>query len=287
MDIIELHTQNEVELYLKELHEENIRVIALDIECEFNLHCYGEHLCLIQIYDGRKKIIIDPFKFQNSNGYKEIFEKKDLLKIMYDAGSDALLLANEYGIQINSIMDLRPAVSLLKYQKQSLSNVLSEELNHEPVNKKKFQMYNWMKRPINSEAVEYAMNDVIYLFELKQILLQKLMTKNLLDEYILRNLQIQTNNRKKSKLKKYEKAKGYTKLDLKQKELFKQIFIIREEYAKRINRPPNFVFSNVNLLVLAKSEVIDVKFIENGINKRIDLSVKKEILDKFSSMLKL
>jgi ribonuclease D len=34
--------------------------IAVDFEGEFNLHVYGEHLCLIQVYDGDVFYIIDP-----------------------------------------------------------------------------------------------------------------------------------------------------------------------------------------------------------------------------------
>ena len=34
--------------------------IAVDLEGEFNLHIYGEHLCLIQIFDGKDFYIIDP-----------------------------------------------------------------------------------------------------------------------------------------------------------------------------------------------------------------------------------
>jgi ribonuclease D len=35
--------------------------IAVDFEGEFNLHIYGEHLCLVQIYDGKDFYLIDPF----------------------------------------------------------------------------------------------------------------------------------------------------------------------------------------------------------------------------------
>ena len=34
--------------------------IAVDFEGEFNLHIYGEHLCLIQIFDKSNYYIIDP-----------------------------------------------------------------------------------------------------------------------------------------------------------------------------------------------------------------------------------
>ena len=45
--------------------------IAVDFEGEFNLHIYGEHLCLIQVYDGKSYYIIDPRA--NAMGKEELF----------------------------------------------------------------------------------------------------------------------------------------------------------------------------------------------------------------------
>ena len=139
MSVTELKTKEEIDQYLDTMSDSNPDMIAIDIEGEFNLHCYGEHLCLVQIYDGTNEIIIDPFKLKDFAALKSIFEKRDLLKIMYDATSDAALLSVEYGIRIKSILDLRPAVMLLDYQKQSLSNVLAAELGIDPGNKKSFK----------------------------------------------------------------------------------------------------------------------------------------------------
>ena len=181
MHIRELKSEDEITGYLRELEQERRHVIALDIEAEFNLHCYGEHLCLIQIFDLQNEIIIDPFRFKDSAPLKALFEKRDLLKIMYDAASDSCLLANVCGIRINSVLDLRPAVSLLEYEGQSLAHVLQEELGIVSPSKKRFQRYNWMKRPVEPAAIEYAMNDVRFLFTLKEALFARLSSRGLFD----------------------------------------------------------------------------------------------------------
>ncbi|MDA3948993.1 MAG: 3'-5' exonuclease, partial [Spirochaeta sp.] len=66
--------------YRKELRERNVDEVAVDIEGEFNLHIYCEHFCLLQIYDGRYAVLVDP----NSVAIAEIqafFEDRGLLKI--------------------------------------------------------------------------------------------------------------------------------------------------------------------------------------------------------------
>jgi ribonuclease D len=276
--IIELTNQQEIDNYLKDLSEKGVNAIAVDIECELNLHCYGEHLCLIQIFDGENQVIIDPFNFPKKNSFQALFEKRDLLKIMYDSSSDSLLLQNTHGIRVKSILDLRPAVSLLEYEKQSLSNVLVTELGLAPVNKKKFQMYNWMRRPISREAVEYAMNDVLYLFELKDKLFGRLIENNLLDEFMLRNLMIQPGNKKVSKLTKYEKAKGYSRLSPAGKKLFKSLYMVRDEFARRLNKPPHYVFNNSLLMDLCSKGITDRARIRKGIHHKINPKTRDELL---------
>ncbi|MBI9101169.1 MAG: 3'-5' exonuclease [Spirochaetales bacterium] len=277
MTIRELTNEKEINLWLKELDERGCNTIALDIEGEFNLHCYGEHLCLIQIFDGLESIIIDPLKLKKPEAYRKVFEKRELLKIMYDSASDASLMKNGYGIHIKSILDLRPAVSLLEFEKQSLSAALEQVLDIAPPNKKKFQMYNWMKRPIETQALEYAMGDVLHLYELKSELLKILDKKGLTDTFILRNLMAQNGEIKNNKIDRYKKAKGFRYLSGDKKELFKNEFNIRDEFARKLNRPPDYVFRNRDLLDFCKDHHDNPNFIDKGINARIEGKVREDL----------
>ena len=282
MSILELKTDREIYAYLEALEKHGRKMIAVDVEAELNLHCYGEHLCLIQIFDQENELIIDPFQFKSGEGIKRFFENRDVLKIMYDSSSDAALLDTAYGIKLQSVLDLRPAVALLKYPKQSLAHVLSEELGNAPLNKKKFQQYNWMTRPLSNAAIEYAMDDVRYLFRLKDALFDKLKSNGLLDTYLLKNLMLQDGcNNNKVKPAKYEKAKGYHGLDKTRQEMFKELFLVRDAFAKELNKPPDYVFSNVKLLELCKNDIQDPAFVEQGINPKIKRSIQADILGQF------
>ena len=275
MIIRELKNQNEINQYLNQLEAEERNIIALDIEGEFNLHCYGEHLCLIQIFDGRENIIIDPIRLKKPTEYRAVFERRNLLKIMYDSSSDASLLKNEYGIRLKSVLDLRPAVSLLDFPKQGLSSVLEETLGIPSVNKKRFQMYNWMKRPVEPGSLEYALGDVIHLFNLKEDLFNRLREKNRMDEYLLQNLMVQNTEIKNNHNDRHLKAKGYRSLKPEQQLLFKTVFDIRDSWAKKVNRPPDYVFRNGDLLNLCLEDIRDPGFIRRGVNARLDAKTRE------------
>lgn len=281
----ELKTNDAIYRYLDALEKSGRKVVAVDVEAESNLHCYGEHLCLIQIFDLESEVIIDPFELKNFEAIKFFFEKRDILKIMYDSASDGTLLNTVYGIKIQSVLDLRPAVSLLNYQKQNLMYVLSEELGIVPFNKKKFQLYNWMKRPIQEAAIEYALGDVRHLFSLKEKLFDKMRDIGLFDTFILQNLMLQSERTSKKRLPKYEKAKGYQGLDKKQKEMFREIFELRDMFAKKVNKPPDYVFSNVKLLALCQHGLADPALLKEGIHPKIDRPLQEEILVRFSQIV--
>ena len=129
MNYINIENKSELRSYLRRFEDKGLHIIALDIEAESNLHAYGEKLCLTQIFDGVNNIIIDPLKV-DTDTLKLLFENTDILKVMYDAGSDLSLLKNSSNIEIKSILDLRPAVELLDYDKKDLHSVIALNLEY-------------------------------------------------------------------------------------------------------------------------------------------------------------
>jgi ribonuclease D len=178
---------------------------------------------------------------------------------MYDASSDSSLLKNACNIEMKSVLDLRPAVELLNPDKKDLHSVIAAELGVALNSKARFQRHNWMKRPIDKEAIEYAINDVTYLFQLKDALLKRLYTENLLDIFILKNLQVQNKDYFRDPEEKHRKIKGYHTLSDDEKRTFKKVFDIREKYAKKCNLPAFNVISGGDLLNLAR----DAGYIHN------------------------
>jgi ribonuclease D len=280
MDYTYIKNRDELISYLDSLADQKNCVIALDIEAELNLHAYGEKLCLIQIYDGTNKVLIDPLEI-DIHTLKTFFESRNILKIVYDASSDSSLLKNAYNIDLKSLLDLRPAVELLDYEKKDLHSVIAAELGVALTSKAKFQRHNWMKRPFDKEALEYALNDVIYLFKLKDALFNKLYVRNLLDVFILKNLQVQNKDYVRNPRDRYRKTKGYHNLTNDEKSIFRKIFDIREKYAKMCNMPAYNVIKREDLLEVAK----DIRYIDEiRFPNRLGADVIKQILTELKNV---
>jgi ribonuclease D len=212
----------------------------------------------VQVFDGADKLIIDPLNI-DTESLKGLFENRDILKIMYDAASDASLLKNASDIEIKSVLDLRPAADLLNMDKRDLHSVIAAELGVSLKSKVRFQRHNWMKRPIAPEALDYAINDVIYLFRLKDALFKKLYMANLLDMFMLRNIQVQNKDYYRNPDDKYRRTKGFHALSGPEKRVFKRLFEVREKYARKHNLPAFNIINNNDLLNLTK----DAGYIHN------------------------
>jgi len=249
-----LDTDKQVTAFLQSLRERQVTTVAVDIEGEFNLHHYGEHLCLVQIFDRKESVLIDPQTVRISL-IKQFFEDPKTLKIMYDCTGDRTILFRKYGISINGVLDLMPAVELLDFQKKNLGAVLQEVLKVEPKSKKKFQRYNWMKRPVEEDALAYAMEDVKYLFDLKEELIGRIIGNKQLDNYLLRNMEVQTRPVALDALPGIFKKDRFRKLSSEGKALFRKLFDERDGFAEKLDLPPNSVVSNEELFRLSESQM--------------------------------
>ncbi|GHV41945.1 hypothetical protein AGMMS49546_19050 [Spirochaetia bacterium] len=263
------------------LFQENIEKIAMDFEGDFNLHAYGEKLCLIQIFDGKKFFIVDPLKIRNEEVIL-FFENKKIIKYMYGTESDISLVYKQYGIRLNNVFDQQILVNVLGMEHKGLDAVLKSELNIEVKNKKKFQMFNWIKRPIDREALQYALNDVAWLFQINEVLMKRIIDENkyedLLSWIIRRNFDFEK-ERVPGLFKKIE----YRNLPNRKKDIFTQIYYLRDRIAQEYDFPPNSLLSNDVLfnLVNGRESPETLRF-----GKAIREKTKNEIINTLKSLLR-
>jgi ribonuclease D len=248
---IYIDNNNALSSYIRSIEDRKISIIALDIEAENNLHAYGQKLCLVQIFDGQKAILIDALKVGNSC-LKNLLENRDILKVMYGASSDISLLQNCANIQLKSVFDLYPAVMLLRHEKKDLHSVILSELGIELKDKRKFQKHNWNIRPINQLALNYAINDVLHLLPLKDSLMEKLYQGKLLERYLLGNLKVQNKDYAQNQGIKYARFDGYLGLPRKKKAIAKRIIDAIDKYAASCDMPFNSVIRKTDVVEIVK-----------------------------------
>jgi ribonuclease D len=227
----------------------NITSVAMDFEGEFNLHVYGEHLCLIQLFDGTSYYLVDPFALSR-DALASLLENQSVQKVMFDCASDAALVRKQYGITLRNVHDVRVSAQLLGFN-GNYSALVSRCLGTEQASGKKGnQTANWMKRPLGEKLVEYALSDVEHLFAIRAFLDRELAEAGLVQEDA--KLQEHVALPKGPDRPGYEKLDGWRYLTKDQKTYLKWFFEARDMLARKTNLPAFRILDKRVLVTMAK-----------------------------------
>ncbi len=236
--------------------EHHINIIAMDFEGEFNLHIYGEHLCLVQLFDGVHYFLVDPFAV-SADSLKRLLESPDLEKIMFDCASDASLVRKEFGIMLKRVYDVRLTAQILGIE-GNLSSLTARCLKIPPsTGKKSNQMANWLTRPIRTKLIEYALSDVEHLFTIREILDREVLEKGLGEK--VAEVQKRAGLPNGPDKSGWEKLNGYRYLSKNERIYVKWFFEARDMLARKLNVPSVQVLEKKYLLDMAKSVPSDEK----------------------------
>jgi ribonuclease D len=238
-----IDTHEKLEKTCKELREE--KLIAIDIECENNLHHYGAYISIIQISSEKKNWVIDVLALKDLDSLKKILEDENIQKIFHDVSFDLRILNFELKIEPKNLFDTQIAALLTGEKNVGLGSLLEKYFL---INKEsKFQMADWTKRPINPEMMEYAVKDTAYLIKLKEELEKKIHELKR-DEWLRQELQYLEGKNYEYNEQGFEDMKGVSKLNPKEKLFAKKIFEEREYLAKKTDKPAYRIISNKKIL---------------------------------------
>ena len=152
--------------------------ITIDTET-LGLNIKRDRLCLIQLRnESNKKIYMIKFDKDispaNSKNIKSLLEDKSLTKIFHYARFDMAVLKENLNINVRNVFCTKIASKLTRTysSKHGLKDLVKEILNVEL--DKTEQTSDWSQKKLTKQQIQYAMNDVIYLSDLKKNLEAKL-----------------------------------------------------------------------------------------------------------------
>ncbi|ACJ29036.1 Ribonuclease D [Shewanella piezotolerans WP3] len=153
----------------------------LVIDTEFvRTRTYYARLGLIQAYDGKTLALIDPLAVTNLSLFWALLTDSSIIKLLHSCSEDLEVFAKNGACQPNKLFDSQIAAGLcgmgygLGYAKlveQTLDITLDKGESRT----------DWLKRPLSEAQLNYAANDVYYLYELYPQLVDKLESQGRLD----------------------------------------------------------------------------------------------------------
>ncbi len=171
------------QLFQNDLPKQSLKSFKGDITIDtetLGLNIKRDRLCLIQLRnESNKKVYLIKFDKDispaNSKNIKSLLEDKSLTKIFHYARFDMAVLKENLNIGVKNVFCTKIASKLTRTysSKHGLKDLVKEILNVEL--DKTEQTSDWSQKKLTKQQIQYAMNDVIYLSDLKKNLEAKLL----------------------------------------------------------------------------------------------------------------
>lgn len=142
-------------------------VVAIDTESD-HFFGYTARVALIQIATREAVALVDPVALDADDlqPLLAILEDPAVILIMHSCRNDIGELDRDYGVDIVNVFDTQLAARFAGHKKFGLSSLLKDIAGVSV--SKKYQRYDWLRRPIPKGPRDYAAGDVIYLFQLRE-----------------------------------------------------------------------------------------------------------------------
>ena len=170
------------QLFQNDLPKQSLKSFKGDITIDtetLGLNIKRDRLCLIQLRnESNKKVYLIKFDKDispsNSKNIKSLLEDKSLTKIFHYARFDMAVLKENLNINVRNVFCTKIASKLTRTysSKHGLKDLVKDILNIEL--DKTEQTSDWSQKKLTKQQIQYAMNDVIYLSDLKKNLEAKL-----------------------------------------------------------------------------------------------------------------
>ena len=252
--------------------------LALDTEF-LREKTYYPKFCLLQIATPEWVACIDPIALPKLDDLFEAVYNPAIVKVFHSCRQDLEIFYQLTGKLPAPIFDTQVAAPLLGFQDNPgyamlVSSLLSINLN------KAHTRADWSKRPLTEAQIEYAADDVIYLCQIYQIMVQKLTALGRIDwlkhDFAeLENPALYTVAPEKA----WFKIRNKNKLTGKQLSIIQALAQWREKTAQAEDRPKSWLLRDELLFDLAKLqpetvvELADVR----GMNERAVNRYGKEL----------
>ena len=225
--------------------------VAIDTEAD-SLHHYPGKLCLVQVCsDLGHAHLVDPLALPTLAPLAAVCADPATVKVLHAAENDLAYFKRLFGFTVTSLFDTALAARFLGVSSLGLDGLLTQFLGITPV--KSRQKDDWSRRPLTDEQETYALNDVLHLIELRERLSAELAGKGRLEwvDEECAALAAQAVPEKAADPDAYLKLKGARELDRRGWAVLRELYLMREGLALKLDRPPFMIVGNESLVALA------------------------------------
>ncbi|WP_395463619.1 ribonuclease D [Wolbachia endosymbiont of Cantharis cryptica] len=178
-----ISTTSDLEDICEELIEKKPKFIAVDTEFIRNNLTYYPKLSLVQISYGDKSFVVDALVPEIDLSFiKKIMINQEITKVFHSCRQDIESLFTVFRCIPTPIFDTQVAAMFCHYYHDFIGySKVVEQYQGVVLDKIKAKNSDWLRRPLSEDQLDYAISDVVHLYDLHQILCNKLKENNRMD----------------------------------------------------------------------------------------------------------
>ena len=219
------------------------------IDSEFKwISTFSPIPALIQIGTEDEVFLFDPTEIKDFSSLKKFLEAKNCTKIFHSCSQDLILFYDMCGAVTAPIFDTQVSYAFLSRKHQIGYSGLVEEVTGTSLSKGS-QRSDWLRRPLSEKQLEYAKNDVSWLYKCYNRLTQRLTEADRL-EWVKHECALYTDPKFYAPVKPqnvYRTLKGVGRLNREQLSVMRELCAWREEAAMRVDLRPRKLVSEETL----------------------------------------
>lgn len=233
-------------------HLSQLPVIALDTEF-VRTRTLQPLLGLIQVFDGKQTYLIDPVNLDALAPFSALLSDKNIVKVLHACSEDLEVFLAHMQVTPAPLFDTQFAANLLGMG-ASLGYAKLVELECNVLLDKGESRTDWLARPLSDKQLQYAANDVIFLYQVYEKLLPEVNEKSVLNMLYAEMDALSTKKAAQMPAEyAYLSFSNNWKLNEQQRFVLKQLAAWRLTTARARNIAINFVVKEAHLFAVSVS----------------------------------
>ncbi len=255
------------------------RWLAIDTEFEREKTYYPE-LALLQMTDGKNAAVIDPIAIEDLTPLMDLLYDPGITKVFHSARQDLEIFFNLKGAVPTPLFDTQLAAPLLGFNEQiGYANLVKALIGVEL--SKSHTRTDWKRRPLNEGQLRYAIDDVVYLAQIYEKMVDQLTQLDRLD-WLDKDFEAMTHPEiyEPDSSQVWKRIRSANRLKGKKLSVLQALAKWREETARKENRPRNWLLRDDAIIDMAhqlpdnKGAIFSIK----GVHERIARKHAAELL---------
>ena len=234
------------------------KVIAVDTEF-LRERTYHPLLCLIQVATEDESVAIDPLSIDDLTPLKVLLADQSKTKVFHACDQDIEIIYDTMGILPTPMFDTQLAAAFLGYRMQIGYGALVQAMEgvHLP---KADGLTDWSHRPLDTDQLRYAEDDVRYLPHIYRVMMDELIRRDRLS-WVAPELELVCDHmlQRREPRDAYVHLKRSSSLTRKQLAIAREVCAWREEVASARNLPRKWVMADEVIVELCRHAPRDVE----------------------------